>query len=300
MSIRHAANLNAGKWLDVEVRLPPELDESPEKNTKVKIKITTVPPASATSTTLPYHNVSQLQVVNDLCSHLQSACHPCIGFCVDDQGQLRGAYNAQRAIKYTNQNISLEDILRSRPNHLGFQDRYHLAITLTATLLQLSHTSWLRETLSKDDVLFLRAKQGSAPATEQVDIKHPYLSHEHSSEQGGLQPTSMLNDNFRIAILGVILLEIYERRSLDYPTTTTSPSGPQDQFSIMARCLNAQKYWQEHHDQVSKGFSHAIKFCLKCLMDPGADLKDQDFARTVEQEVLIPLEDEMATCFNIP
>ncbi|KAF2220081.1 hypothetical protein BDZ85DRAFT_303225 [Elsinoe ampelina] len=300
MSIRHAANLSADKWLDVEVRLPPELDQLPAQNSKVKVKITAVPSMSPLSNTLPYHNVAQLQIVDDICSQLQSACHPCVGFCVDDQGRLRGAYNAQRAIQYTKQNVSLEDILQSRPNELGFQDRYHLAITLTATLLQLSHTSWLSETLSKADLLFLRAKQGSALNTEQVDIKHPYLSHEHSSTQVGLRPASNLNDNFRIAILGVILLEIYERRSLDDPNTTTSASGPQDQLSIMTRCLNAQKYWQEHHDQVSKGFSHAIKFCLKCLMEPGADLKDQDFARTVEQEVLIPLEDEMATYFNIP
>lgn len=42
----------------------------------------------------------------------------------------------------------------------------------------------------------------------------------------------------------------------------------------------------------SFAFNRAVTYCLKCFMDPAASLVDPVFSKTIEDEVLIPLEEE--------
>lgn len=43
---------------------------------------------------LAYYDLAKLQIVIDICSELQNPRYTCVGFCMDDHGQLRGAYDA--------------------------------------------------------------------------------------------------------------------------------------------------------------------------------------------------------------
>jgi len=82
-----------------------------------------------------------LQEVADICSLIQQANHPCIGFCLDDSGKLRGVYPAEKkALSYMDRLVTLGDILPKSQGKLSIEEKYTLAITLTASLPQLSHT----------------------------------------------------------------------------------------------------------------------------------------------------------------
>ncbi|EXJ78184.1 hypothetical protein A1O3_09345 [Capronia epimyces CBS 606.96] len=150
--------LDLEEWLDVEIRLLEYSASGQQSGSAVQTTISASPSSSVTTTLapLPCPNPSQLQIVTDLCSILQNPCHPCIGFCLDGEGHLRGAYNAQRSVAYVDGGASLEDVLTN--NGLDRQEQYNLSITLTSSMLQLSHTPWLQETWSKADIIFLRAK----------------------------------------------------------------------------------------------------------------------------------------------
>jgi hypothetical protein len=126
----------------------------------------------------PYGDISKLKEVTDLCLVLQQPTHHCVGFCLDDQGKLRGVYPAQKqAFSYVEDTTTLGDVLSGMPGTLSKEEIYNLSITLTSSLLQLSHTPWLNQSWNKSDIVFLRAKDGTSPT---ADVKHPYLTKTHT------------------------------------------------------------------------------------------------------------------------
>ncbi|KAF2809247.1 uncharacterized protein BDZ99DRAFT_534021 [Mytilinidion resinicola] len=80
-----------------------------------------------------------------------------------------GAVPAQRSITFVDDGVSLDNLLVK--SALIPQEKYALSITLTSSLLQLSHTLWLPNSWNKTDIIFLRAKGGSAVAGTTVDVK---------------------------------------------------------------------------------------------------------------------------------
>ncbi|KAL9580258.1 MAG: hypothetical protein Q9203_006375 [Teloschistes exilis] len=211
LSLLQPSTSTLRKWLDVEIRLMESSASRQQSGLAVQVR-TSAPPSSSVTTALdplPYHNPSQLQIVTNLCSILQRPCHPCIGFCLDSEGHLRGAYNAQRSVAYIDGGVTLQDILTKKLGTLSPQERYNLSITLTSSMLQLSHTPWLQETWSKADIIFLKAKDGCTMSGITVDIKHPYLAREHKQTTKLVsQSSGTPNDCSKVVALGIMLLEI--------------------------------------------------------------------------------------------
>ena len=50
---------------------------------------------------------------------------------------------------------------------------------------------------------------------------------------------------------------------------------------------------QKEKGDLTFGFYSAISQCLRCFADPTASLQNSDFRRTIEEQVLAPLENEM-------
>lgn len=244
---------------------------------------------------LPYHNPTQLQIVTDLCSILQSPRHPCIGFCLDSDGHLRGAYDAQRSVPCVDVGVSLEDILMERPGTLSPQERYDLSITLTSSLLQLSHTPWLPETWNKADIIFFRAKDGTALTRIAVDVRHPYLTREHRRTTTTVRRSSgELNDSSKVVALGIMLLEICYGLPIE-KLLRPEDLGPNNCATEISH-LHAARRWlmgKEGNGEFSFAFVKAISYCLQCFMNPLANLSDQAFSTTIKEHVLAPLEEEM-------
>jgi hypothetical protein len=239
----------------------------------------------------PYENPSQLQVVTNICSIIQQPEYPWIGFCIDTNGHLRGAYPVPaRSIAYFQREVSLGDILGSQPGLLTPQDQYVLSITLTSCLLQLAHTPWLSQSWNKGNIVFLRAKDGSSHL---VDVKHPYLTLQHTSEHVEVIRNNVGNDSSKLLALGVMLLEICSGKPIEHlwKSGDLAPNSPTELAN-----LNAARRWlmeREYDGLVSFAYRRAIQHCLKCFVDPVANLDNEDFARNVKEQVLMPLEEEM-------
>lgn len=194
------------KWLEVEFRLAEAASNSQQVSSAVQLVVSAPPPTPGSQA--PYLDPSRLQVVTNLCSVLQQPSHPWIGFCLDSEGHLRGAYPAQpRALAYVENAVSLGDMLVKRQGSLSKEEAYSLSITLSSSLLQLSHTPWLGQSWDKADIIFLRAKDGSGLF---VDMKHPYLTREHTSNNTGVIRHNAYpgNDCSKLLSLGVLLMEI--------------------------------------------------------------------------------------------
>lgn len=106
-----------------------------------------------------------------------------------------------------NDGVSLRDIIMKQSGAMRPQERYNLFITLTSSLLQLSHTPWFQETWSKTDILFFRANDGYPSSGITVDVRHPYLTREYKNSTALIrQNISQPFDSIKIVALGVMLL----------------------------------------------------------------------------------------------
>jgi hypothetical protein len=138
-------------------------------SSRVRITVST---AQGTQQNSPYAEPSTLPQIVDFCQYLQQPAHPSVGFCVDDAGSLRAYSSTTPTIQYVNQYTTLESLLPNLQAKLPLEELYCLAITLVASVFQLSNTPWLDREWTKKDIAFLRASS-SLPLI--VDIKYPYL-----------------------------------------------------------------------------------------------------------------------------
>ena len=222
--------------------------------------------------------------------------------CVDSDGHLRGTYKAQRSVAYVEESVSLEDILKKKLCTFTQKERYNLSIALTSSLLQLSHTPWLQESWNKNSIVFLRAKGSSSSSVTAVDVMHPYLTREHKEINTPVrQRSGEPNDSLKIVALGIMLLEITYGVLIE-DLLRLEDLGP-NHMPNEASYLQAARRWlmgKEGKGQFSFAFQEAISYCLKCFVEPGAILSDEAFAKTIEDRVWRPLEDEMDILLNGP
>lgn len=203
---------------------------------------------------------------------------------------------------YIDEGLTLQEILTHKSGTLNLQERYDLSITLTSSMLQLSHTPWLQEPWTKTDIVFLRAKNQSAIYRVPVDIEHPYLTREHKQTNAtGLQSNQAPNDSSKVVALGIMLLEICHGISID-ELLLPEDLGLSNQPTEISYLLAARRWLMAGRSQgeFSSAFYNAILYCLQCFMKPEADLTNQAFSQTVEEKILAPLEEEMNTLLSGP
>lgn len=264
----------------------------------VQIKVSNTP-AGLPSLPTPIDPAS-LTLVTNLCSALQHSAHPDIGFYLDATDQLRGTYRVNQQPDYAQQAVSLADLLNASAERLSLEDQYYLGITLTSSLLQLSHTSWLSQSWSKNDIIFLRVKNQS---NLRVDVKHPYLSYEHTPATTSTVRINSGNKSDCSKLLGLatMLTEIVSKQPIENlrQPADMGPGNTPNEFTN----VQAIRRWvdqEQNNGNLSHAFSSAISYCLKSFVDPSASLQRPDFRRTVEEQVLAPLELEMQSLLHGP
>lgn len=252
-------------------------------------------PPGPTTATVPYADPSKLAVVTDICAIIGLPRQSCIGFCVDSTGQLRGAYAAdQRNIRYVECGVKLADLITNQTSNLSFREQCSLSITLASSLLQLSHTPWLLGSWNKDDILFLRTKNDAT--SNEVDVQHPYLTREHTP--GANTATSIVkphrNDASKLLALGVMLLEIWNKKPVE---AKRKPQffGPNNVANELTDFQTVKEWLTELDRQgyLTFGVRTAIGYCLKCFADPTASFANEAFVRSIQDEILTPLEMDM-------
>lgn len=192
--------------------------------------------------------------------------------------------------------VSLAGTLGRRYD-LSREDIYSLSVTLSSSLLQLSQTPWLGQPWTKTDILFIRARSLSG---QKVDFKHPYLAKEHKTEafiaQNG---SSSQSDSSKVLGLGVLLVEIVSGQpieSLRLAEDLGSDQNPNEFTDLQV----VQRWISEQEDlgNLTLAFRSAISYCLKCFVGSSLDLKDAAARVAIEENVLAPLQEEMAMLFG--
>ncbi|KDN62991.1 hypothetical protein CSUB01_10457 [Colletotrichum sublineola] len=157
-------------WLHTEFNL----DNNAHSNSNMQPSVPSITISAPNPQVRVVQHPVSVQKINEICSKLQAAAHPFLGFNVDSSDELRGLCKVQSSPCVLAANgISLGDCLPSLKQNLSFLEIYTLAITLACSVLQLSETPWLRQPWSRRDIMFLRL--GSAD-NGSVDIQHPYLT----------------------------------------------------------------------------------------------------------------------------
>ncbi|OCL12164.1 hypothetical protein AOQ84DRAFT_285759 [Glonium stellatum] len=287
------------QWKYAEVQVF-EQTETPSK-TQSKVKIIS-PPSSSNSSV--YDNMRMLKYVTNMCSALQqfAPLNSRPGFFLDPQGKLRGIYPASKRLFAEGNNfVTLDELLRGVSSEAGKKEKltkeefYILAVTLSSSLLQLHTTPWLGSRWSKKDIVFL---QNGNPSTHNVDIRHPYITQVYFSQSisevppGNATISDSGDDSSRLLALAVMLLEIYFNQPIELQRSekdcaSSQRSNELDDLGIVKRWIGQEK------GNLSWAFQNAVSHCMKCFVDPSANLNNADFRQGVIDQVLLPLQDEL-------
>ncbi|KAH0551799.1 hypothetical protein GP486_006982 [Trichoglossum hirsutum] len=239
----------------------------------------------------PYNDPSNLPQVTDFCQYIHQSAHTSVGFCLDDTGGLRAYPSPSAAVQYTDRCLTLESLLPSLQARPPLEELYCLAITLVASVFQLSRTPWLGQKWSKKDIAFLRTSNNTLL---DVDIKHPYLVRDfpQSSELSNRSSTDTTNDCSNLLALAILLLEISSGQSIE-KVQRPEDLGNKTAGDDIADLQTANRWYKAERPRLSAGFSKAILTCLQEYLNPDANLDDPDFCNAIKEKVLQPLEDEM-------
>lgn len=147
-------------------------------------KVTFSGPNSAEAQPAPDSVAASIQeTVTNICSKLQVATYPILGFSLDALDVLRGCSHVRQSPRQLPiaSSVSLGDSLHTlKRDILPYRDFYALAITLVCSVLQLGNTPWLRQPWNRHTIRFhLRGSAGSCS----VDVEHPYLTRRYPASK---------------------------------------------------------------------------------------------------------------------
>lgn len=250
---------------------------------------------------------AELRIVKNICRELRGSCQPCIGLRIDANGQLRGVLDAHCDKTYVNKELCLGDVLRSK-KRLELREQYRLATTLISSLLQLSGTPWMIEGWDRERIFFHRIKptsltQGSI-ILDQIDTQYPYLSFAHDNQSPISANTAVKSstpDSSKLLALGIMLIEICHGSPVASTTTPNLSAAPNSVQEELVHFSTAKQWLDERIDsgEISRGFIKAINHCLQSWVDRSASISaDPEFAKSIEENVLEPLEEEMHLLFD--
>jgi hypothetical protein len=234
------------------------------------------PPRPMKIMDLPEIDMKSLQDMKDLCSAIRQAqikkC--CLGFCLDAEGHLRGVYPVEKRVTLATGVITLKDMLavsktQSSLLKMSRKERMNLAITVASSYLQLQATPWLKDTWSKEDIVF----DGDMSATliRPCNIEQPYISHEHQpfpSQKPIIKPPS-LPGNPSLLSLGVLLLELYTGQTFERFCAQASIENENvpafDGYIQQLRNLDLVSKWlNAEQEDLSAGYQGAVSQSFGC------------------------------------
>ncbi|KAI3530449.1 hypothetical protein CABS03_06260 [Colletotrichum abscissum] len=275
-------------WLDMEIRV---LGESiPETSFRSSPKIPKIRFAMPGPSFPPAPPALE---IDDICSAIAGAMHPQTGLDLDSSDVMRGLYGVDTQQRHLAQDlITLDKFLATNTMRLGMGDMLCLAVTLVSSVIQLGKTPWLVEPWSRHNIVFLRLK---GDGNSQIDAKHPYLVYKYETGPPPQNSDSsmILCSRQSMLSLGVMLLEIHCGTPLEDMTKQTDLGrdglpNEETSYTTASRVLEERI----NDGQVSFGFKTAIEYCLHFSRQPDASFENAEFVRSIEEQVLEPLERE--------
>lgn len=189
--------------------------------------------------------------------------------------------------------VNLADFFNQQNNmRLTTKNKVQLALMLAWGVLQISSTSWLSGTWTKDNILLVM---------DTPDKPVPYVSHRFESSRH-LRRTSTLNPtvSYRIAgwvknaslfALGVFLLEVCYNRSIEdlaNPDEKNTDGEPLPHTTL----LTAMRLSNSVQDEMGLNYAQAVNACLHTPEDLGGRGNANDpslFAKSMLKHIIDPL-----------
>ncbi|KAI9764814.1 MAG: hypothetical protein M1839_005706 [Geoglossum umbratile] len=263
-------------------------------------------------TLAPVIEQNNLQELKDLCStikHAQSA-RPCLGFCLDNEGRLRGIYPVEKLMRSTKGTTTLKELLAASPTStpqmpkLSRKERMTLAVIISSSYLQLQATPWLKDTWSKEDIVF--DEDMDTTSIRPLNVDQPYIVHGFQPRASPLTATqntpsnvnrASLPGNPSLLALGIILLELYTGQTFEQCCSKTSAeiSPCLDDYYKQLHNLDAASKWlNAAQEDLSAGYMGAVLHCFRSFFDPiNTGQNETVFRQSIYEQVILPLHEEL-------
>ena len=213
----------------------------------------------------------------------------CLGFFLDDKCNLWGTYPVvcRAGGDIEKHCVSLDNILsqssRNPRERLNKRDSLSLAANLASSLLQLHDTPWLPENWCDRSIYF----------SQTFDVRHPYVMLQSNMETTPPDPKPAFGLNPYLLALGIILIELSERKSFSQWIQENGSREVSD--NVLEKAQIGWEWFDEAYGNMSEEYACAVQHCLSCVFIPvqhKKTLADEGFREAVFRDVVHRLERE--------
>jgi hypothetical protein len=211
-----------------------------------------------------------------------------MGFLRDDNEYQYAFYPVDKgheSIDYSN--VMTLDSLLDRLNNkapLSRRQRFHIAVLLSVSVLQLFSTPWLTDLWNKEKVLLLWTEDDS---TDQTGANQVYVKADPIS-----QISSSTDSTKVIFALGVMLLELCFGQKLEEHPNWDKYLGADGKANEHTEFATAREWQAKVTPEAGPEFAEAVRKCLLCAFaTKGTSLEDDDFRNAFYTGVVRPVQD---------
>ena len=274
---------------DIEIETieckPPDEEKSVPSRPPRQAKVVgfSSPPSSGAQHSSPTLTASRAARILSLCSIMGQAHQDaaCIGYLDDNSWQHNIYFASYRKLKHPAP-VSLYQTLELG---ISTKEKYKIALTLASTVLQLSTTPWLKESVGSHDIHF-------HPEDSNL-MGEPYISKTFNTE-ADRPPRSMSQSrtwvrNEAIFGLGVLLIELsYGRPLLTYKTPSDLSEGKETLFTEYAV---ATRLAQGISQREPEKYTNAVMRCVFCTFTTAPDMENRALQEEFLDGVVQPLQE---------
>ncbi|KAF5000813.1 hypothetical protein FGRMN_1421 [Fusarium graminum] len=211
--------------------------------------------------------------------------------------------------------ISLDDFLRSRPECLTEKTKRILAVMLSSSVFHFYNTPWLRSTWSSSDVMFFRTASSSIPLQPFINTQLSEtckLSIEQSAhnlvtqvDPDDIDPDDVLDHKCpTLVTLAMMLLELYFAIPFDILAQKFNVElEAEPQPSLFSRYFDVNYVFEACRKEIPQNsqFYLAVENCLDPQVwqnEEGYELDDRELRVKIYSEVILPLETELSQAYS--
>lgn len=192
---------------------------------------------------------------------------------------------------------SLADLLDEHKN-FTLRERRILAVILAHSLLHFCDSPWLSRNWNKHHLSFFFRGQGT-----QLDLQRPWVAtgFEPFMPDDDVDRFQRIHPHPSILSLGILLLEIELQAAIESVRIDEDLSA-ESEVDCNTNFFTAERLLRKMSQDVFENYRRAIDNCLTCrFVEPGGltNLDDDEFRQAVYENIVMPLENELESGFNL-
>jgi len=235
---------------------------------------------------IDYSRLDQVPIMcMTLASAPQNSQKDCVGFVLDEKCTLWGTYcvACKSGGDIEKHCLSLENVLSHPSQCLNKRECLSLAVNLASSLLQLHATPWLQENWCDKSIYFPRAR----------DVRRPYVVVQSNQSLTTPEPRPAFGPNPYLLSLGIVLLELSERKPFSQWIQEMGYSEVSD--NVLEKARIAWEWFDAAYGNMSEEYARAVEHCLSSVfvaLQHKKTLTDEGFRDAVFRDIVQRLERE--------